>query len=227
MDLQSKTDKTKKIAVYFMPGLAASSAIFERIDLPSDTFDCYLLDWFMPEKQEPLADYAKRMAQKVKHENAVLIGVSFGGVLVQEMQQYLNPKKIIIISSIKSNTEMPRRMKIAKTTKAYKILPTGLLENVEVLAKYAFGNFIKQRLKLYEKYLSIRDRVYLDWAIEQVICWERVKIDPNVIHIHGDADEVFPSKNIKNYINIKNGTHMMILNRYKWLNQHLPEIILS
>ena len=227
MDLQSKTDKTKKIAVYFMPGLAASSAIFERIDLPSDTFDCYLLDWFMPEKQEPLADYAKRMAQKVKHENAVLIGVSFGGVLVQEMQQFLNPKKVIIISSIKSNTEMPRRMKIAKTTKAYKILPTGLLENVEVLAKYAFGNFIKQRLKLYEKYLSIRDRVYLDWAIEQVICWERVKIDPNVIHIHGDADEVFPSKNIKNYINIKNGTHMMILNRYKWLNQHLPEIILS
>ena len=123
----------------------------------------------MPEKQEPLVDYAKRMAQKVKHENAVLIGVSFGGVLVQEMKQFLNPKKIIIISSVKSNTEMPRRMKIAKTTKAYKILPTGLLENVEVLAKYAFGNFIKQRLKLYEKYLSIRDRAYLDWAIEQVV----------------------------------------------------------
>ncbi|MBC7494509.1 MAG: alpha/beta hydrolase, partial [Flavobacterium sp.] len=55
--------------------------------------------------------------------------------------------------------------------------------------------------------------------------WNRTTIDPNVIHIHGDADEVFPVKNIKNFINIKGGTHMMILNRFRWFNQHLPELI--
>lgn len=216
-----------KIPVYLMPGLAASSSIFERIDLSSDTFEVFLLDWFMPEKLESLTDYAKRMAEKVNHKNAVLIGVSFGGILVQEMKQFLNPKKVIIISSVKSNVELPRRMKIAKTTKAYKILPTGLLENVEVLTKYAFGDAMKQRLKLYERYLGIRDKAYIDWSIEQVICWGRVKVDPEIIHIHGDADEVFPSKYIKNFIVIKGGTHMMIINRFKWLNQHLPELILG
>lgn len=210
-----------------MPGLAASSSIFERIELPQENFELFLLDWFMPEKAETLQNYAKRMAEKVNDKNAVLIGVSFGGILVQEMKQFLNPKKVIIISSVKSNVELPRRMKIAKTTKAYKILPTGLLENVEVLSKYAFGDFMKQKLKLYERYLGMRDKTYIDWAIEQVVCWERVTIDPEIIHIHGDADEVFPSKYIKNFINIKGGTHMMIINRYKWLNQHLPELILS
>ena len=216
-----------KIPVYLMPGLAASSSIFERIELPQENFELFLLDWFMPEKAETLQNYAKRMAEKVNDKNAVLIGVSFGGILVQEMKQFLNPKKVIIISSVKSNVELPRRMKIAKTTKAYKILPTGLLENVEVLSKYAFGDFMKQKLKLYERYLGMRDKTYIDWAIEQVVCWERVTIDPEIIHIHGDADEVFPSKYIKNFINIKGGTHMMIINRYKWLNQHLPELILS
>jgi len=216
-----------KIPVYFMPGLAASSSIFERIDLPKDTFEIYLLEWFMPEKQESLQSYAKRMSEKVTHDNAILIGVSFGGILVQEMAQFLNLRKLIIVSSVKSKVELPRRMKIAKTTKAYKLLPTGLLQDVEKLVKYAFGDVMKQKLKLYEQFLHMRNKEYLDWAIEQVICWNRVKIDPNVIHIHGDADEVFPVKNIKKYVNVKGGTHIMILNRFRWFNQHLPKIILE
>lgn len=216
-----------KIPVYFMPGLAASSSIFKRIVLPKDTFEIYLLEWVLPEKQETLKSYAKRMALNVKHDDAVLIGVSFGGILVQEMAQFLNLKKLIIISSVKSNLELPRRMKIAKATKAYKLLPTSLLGNVEFLAKYASGDVMKQRLKLYEQFLHLRDKEYLDWAIEQVVCWERTEVDPNVIHIHGDADEVFPSRYIKNFVNVKGGTHIMILNRFRWLNEHLPKIILG
>lgn len=210
-----------------MPGLAASSTIFERIDLPKDDFEMYLLEWFLPEKQESLENYAKRMAEKVQHDNAVLVGVSFGGILVQEMAQFLNLRKLIIVSSVKSSAELPRRMKLAKTTKAYKLLPTSLLQNVESLVKYAFGDNIKQRLKLYEKYLHMRNKDYLDWAIEQVICWDRITADPNVIHIHGDADDVFPVKYIKGAISIKGGTHMMILNRFRWFNQNLPKIILD
>lgn len=216
-----------KIPVYFMPGLAASSSIFERIQLPKDTFEIHLLEWVMPEKSETLQNYAKRMAKNVVHENAVLIGVSFGGILVQEMAQFLKLRKIIIISSVKCNLELPKRMKIAKATKAYKLLPTGLLGNVEFLAKYASGDVMKQRLKLYEQFMHLREKDYLDWAIEQVVCWERTKIDPNVIHIHGDADEVFPSKYIKNFVNVKGGTHIMILNRFRWFNENLPKIILE
>jgi esterase/lipase len=216
-----------KIHVYFMPGMAAGSSIFERIKLPEEVFEMHLLEWIMPEKKETLQQYAKRMAEKIKHENVVLIGVSFGGILVQEMAPFVNPRKVIIISSVKCNKELPRRMKIAKTTKAYKILPTSLAQNVEALAKYAFGDLIKQRVKLYEKYMTMRDKNYLDWAIEQVVCWERTEIDQNVIHIHGDADEVFPSKNIKEFINVKGGTHIMILNRFRWFNSNLPEIILK
>ena len=210
-----------------MPGLAASPSIFERIELPKETFEMHLLEWFLPNKNETLQSYAKRMAEKVKHENAVLVGVSFGGVLVQEMAQFLNLKKLIIVSSVKCNAELPRRLKFAKTTKAYKLLPTGLMQDVELLTKLAFGDVLKKKLKLYEQYLHRREKEYLDWAIEQMVCWERVEVDAKVIHIQGDADEVFPVKNIKKFINVKGGTHLMILNRYKWFNQNLPKIILD
>lgn len=216
-----------KIPVYFMPGLAASSSIFERIVLPTESFEVILLDWVQPKKDETLVSYAQRMAEKVVHENAVLVGVSFGGILVQEMAAFLNLKKLIIISSVKTRDEMPRSIKFAKTTKAYKLLPTSLMNNVEKLIKYSFGNGINQKLKLYEKFLHLRNKDYLDWAIEQVVCWDRSIPDPKVIHIHGDLDEVFPAKNINSFIPIKGGTHIMILNRFRWFNQYLPDIILE
>ncbi|WP_409415666.1 alpha/beta hydrolase [Flavobacterium sp. PS2] len=216
-----------KIPVYFMPGLAASTTIFERIALPEDTFEVHLLEWEIPLEHESLQDYAKRIAQNIKHSNPVLVGVSFGGILVQEMAKHIEARKVIIISSVKCNAEFPRRMKIAKTTKAYKLIPMRLILNVENLAKFSFGEKINKRLKLYEKFLSVRDIRYLDWAIEQVILWDRTKIDESVIHIHGDEDEVFPIKYIANCKVVKGGTHIMILNKFKWLNENLPSIILE
>ncbi|MFV8355469.1 alpha/beta hydrolase [Flavobacterium sp. XS1P32] len=214
-----------KIPVYFMPGLAASALIFERIVLPKDTFEIYLLEWEIPLDNESLTHYAKRISEKIKHENPVLIGVSFGGILVQEMSKHLNARNVLIISSVKSNLEFPLRLKLAKTTKAYKLIPMSLILNIESLAKFSFGEKVNQRLKLYEKFLSVRDIRYLNWAVEQVVLWDRTVIDESVIHIHGDMDDVFPIKNIKDCIVVKGGTHIMILNKYKWLNENLPRII--
>ena len=216
-----------KIPVYMMPGLAASSSIFERIILPDDIFETVLLEWEIPFDKETLPDYAKRIANKIQHQNPVLIGVSFGGILVQEMAKCIETRKVIIISSVKTNLEFPRRMKVAKTTKAYKLIPTNLLANVESLTKFSFGFKIDQRLKLYEKFLRVRDKRYLDWAVEQVILWERTVADEKVIHIHGDEDDVFFFFYIKNCIVVKGGTHIMILAKYKWLNENLPRIILE
>lgn len=216
-----------KIPVYFMPGLAASSSIFERIKLDENIFEMHLLEWEIPNPKESLSDYALRISKNIKDENPVLIGVSFGGILVQEISKHIKARKIIIISSVRSNLEFPRRMKIGKTTKAYKLIPMQLILNIEKLAKFSFGEKVNKRIKLYEKFLSVRDLGYLQWAVESVILWDRNTVDDNVIHIHGDQDDVFPIKYINKCIVVKGGTHIMILNKYKWLNENLPSIILE
>jgi len=217
-----------KIPVYFMPGLAASPAIFENIKLPEDEFEMFFLEWMIPLPEETLEQYAKRMSENVKHEGVVLVGVSFGGILVQEMKQFLNVSKVVIISSVKTNRELPKKMRFAKKTLAYKLIPTSLLANVENLVKYAFGsNVVAKRIKLYEKYLSVRDKYYLDWSIENIVNWSRTQSDDEVIHIHGDKDEVFPIQYISDCIVVKGGTHIMIINKFMWLNQNLPLVILE
>jgi pimeloyl-ACP methyl ester carboxylesterase len=217
-----------KIPVYFMPGLAAGPTIFENIKLPEEQFEMYFLEWFLPSENETIESYALRMTQKITHDNPVLIGVSFGGVLVQEMAKIIQTNKVIIISSVKTNKEFPSRFKIARNTKAYKLIPTQLLADIENLVKYAFGdNIVTKRIKLYEKYLSVRDKHYLDWAIETILCWNQKEINEAIIHIHGDEDEVFPIKHIRKCIVVKGGTHIMILNKFKWLNENLPKLIVN
>lgn len=219
--------KQNKTAVYFMPGMAANPSIFKHIRLSEEEYEMYFLEWFIPEKDESLASYALRMTKKITHQDIVLIGVSFGGILVQEMAKHISVQKLIVVSSVKTMHELPRRMKIAKATKVYKLLPTGLVNNVEVLSKFAFGDVVNRRLELYEEYLSVRDKYYLDWSIEQIINWKQEKPMPGTIHIHGEKDGVFPKQYLTNFIEIKGGTHIMIINKYKWFNENLPGLIKS
>ena len=215
-----------KIPVYFLLGLAANQSIFKNIKLDTDIFDMYYLEWMIPYYNESIVDYALRFCKEIKHENAVLIGVSFGGIIAQEMSLVRRFKKIIIISSVKNRDELPMHLQLAGKTKAYKLVPTSLFaQNIDLLSKFVFNKTITKRLDLYKLYLSITDKRYLDWAIEQVVLWRQTAHDPNLIHIHGDLDTIFPINNIKDCIVVKGGTHVMILNKYKWLNQNLPDLI--
>ena len=205
--------------VYFMPGMCANSMIFERIELGSN-FKSHYLDWIPPLKNESLRNYVIRLSKNIKHENSILIGVSFGGVIVQELSKILKIKKIIIISSVKSNKELSNSMKFAKKTKSYKLLPVTWLNDFESLLAFVLGPKIKRKVNLYRKYLSVRDENYLKWAIEAMINWKQEDPLDDVIHIHGTLDLVFPVVNIKNYIPLKKGDHNMILKRADWLNDY-------
>lgn len=217
-----------KIPVYFVPGLAASIEIFEYIKLPEEQFEVYFLEWILPKHNESIQEYAQRMCENIHHENVVLVGVSFGGIMVQEMSAFVKTKKVIIVSSVKSNQELPLHMKLAKATKFYKVLPTSLLGKVNYLARYVKGRgLLAKRVQLYNKYLYMKQTKYLDWAIENVLLWQRSIPDEKVIHIHGDDDMVFPISIIKNCHVLHGGTHIMIVNRFKWFNENLPKLILE
>lgn len=215
------------IHVYMMPGMAADPSIFNRIRLPEDQFEVHWLEWMIPDDNESLESYAKRMIAKIGHDDVVLIGVSFGGVLVQEMSKYMKVRKLIVISSVKSRHELPKRMRIAKFLKAYKFVPTQLLSNLDVLKKYAFSDVIARRIDLYKTYLAVNDKRYLDWAIKQMVCWNQNEPHPDAIYINGNQDAIFPHSCVGKSIVIEGGTHIMIIFKSQWFNENLPKLIMS
>ena len=212
--------------VYLMPGMAANPLIFEGLDLPGN-FVIHYLEWLLPKEKESLSSYCKRLSADIKGSNIILIGVSFGGIIVQEISKIISVKKTIIISSVKTKKELPFMMTIGKSTGLYKYVPVNWIDNVESLAKFVFGPSIKKKIGLYRKYLSVRDEHYLRWCIDKIINWNNEKVSKNLIPIHGSLDLVFPSIYISNAIIVKNATHAMILTKVSWLNKNIPELILK
>lgn len=217
--------KKNSIHIYFMPGMAASPKIFEFINFP-DPFISHHLSWVPPNEKETLKKYALRMCERIKHPNPILIGVSFGGILVQEIAKHITVDKLVIVSSVKSNKEFPLSMKMAKKTSAHKLLPTQWINNLDALTLFAFGKGIQKRLELYQKYLSERNPHYLSWAIDSLVQWDQdYKLD-NIIHIHGENDTVFPVKNLKQPFQKIEGGHAVIITHAKWFNIELPKLLL-
>ncbi|WBX74365.1 alpha/beta hydrolase [Tenacibaculum pacificus] len=214
----------KKNAIYFVPGLAANTKIFDHLSLSEEDTELHFLEWLLPTTiDETIQSYAQRMCENIHHENPILVGVSFGGILVQEMSKIIDCKKVVIISSIKNNKELPKTLKLAFVTGVYKLFPTKIIANIESYERYFFNDYLKKRAQLYKVYLSVRDKDYLQWAIYNVLHWQQEEALPNIVHIHGNDDEVFPSKYIQNYIEIEKGTHIMILNKAKTISKILEK----
>ena len=215
-----------KIPIYFMPGMGANSKIFERIRFDENMYSFHFLEWLEPFKKESLVDYCKRLIENIHHENPVLIGVSFGGVIVQEIAKLIPVRHVIIISSVKNVSEFPLRMIWARRLKLYHIFPTKYVNQLEDFTKKIVSSKkIKHRIEMYKAYLTMRSSNYLNWAFKQMIEWKNEHPISNIIHVHGDKDHIFPSKHIKDAIILKNATHVLVLMQASWLNKNLPELL--
>lgn len=212
--------------LYVMPGMAASPKIFEFLEFPQNII-VHWLSWIPPIANEDIRSYAQRMSTRIGEQEPVLLGVSFGGILVQEIAQCIKVKKVIIVSSVKSREELPLTMRLSQKTNAHKLLPLHWVENIEALALFAFGKAIKRRLSLYRKYLSERDVDYLRWSIHTIVNWNPPEFTKNLVHIHGTDDTVFPIKSITEPVIKIKGEHAMIITHKNWFNTHLPELVLQ
>ena len=208
-----------------MPGLAASSMVFENIKLDSKKYSLHRIDWIQPKKNESIKTYCVRLSKKIKHKNPVLLGVSFGGIIAQELDKIIKVKKLIIVSSVKSHKEYPILYKIARDYQLNNALPFGMFDNFIKFSLKLNINKLYKRIDLAERYLTERNEIYLEWAVWSLLNWKQEKYRPDLIHIHGDKDKVFPIENISKCIKIKGGRHEMIILKAKWFNENLPSLI--
>ena len=208
-----------------MPGLGAGKKIFTYLKLP-DIYEVHYMYWLIPYKNESLQDYSKRLAAQITDKNPILLGVSFGGIIIQEIAKQITVKQLIIISSIKHHDEMKPLFKIANKTKLYKLLPVSLLKKRHLFQNLLLPKVINKKLQLYQKFLELDAPYYISWSIEKILTWQQTKIHEKYVHIVGEKDMVFPPKYINEpKIVVPHGRHEMIVYKVKWFNRHLPQLL--
>ena len=98
--------QNNRTPIYLISGLGADKRVFSKLELGD--LNVVHLDWIEPLKNETLKSYAMRLAAGIdSSEEFYLLGVSFGGVVAQEIAKILNPKKVFIISSMMHHNELP------------------------------------------------------------------------------------------------------------------------
>jgi esterase/lipase len=197
--------------LYCISGLGADEKIFTNLHI--NGYQLSYIPWIRPHKKESIAAYAKRMSEYIKEDSAVLLGVSFGGMMGIEIAKLMPLKKLIIVSSIKSVNELPLWMKTAGKLKLDKVIPVSLHKYTEKINNSRLGVSNNEEKEMVRYYRKNADLVFVDWAISQAINWKNNWQPSFLTHIHGDKDKIFPIKKIKSSYIVKDGTHMMIYNR--------------
>jgi len=209
--------------IYCLSGLGADERVFGGIHI--NGFHLKHLPWLKPFEKENIKHYSLRMAEMIDHPFPILLGVSFGGLIAIEMAKEMTVNKIIIVSSVKSDDELPNWMKLVGRFQLNKIFPVKSNKFTERFDDHQLGIANEEEKIMVESYRKKSDPSYMDWAINEILNWKNRWQPKQLFHIHGSMDRMFPIKNIKPTHVIDGGTHIMMINRHQEISTHINDII--
>ncbi|MDO3625357.1 alpha/beta fold hydrolase [Mucilaginibacter sp. BT774] len=210
--------------IFLISGLGADARIFQYIDLLGH--EVIPIGWLEPEKQDSLSTYAQKLIDHYKiTPGSIVIGNSLGGMLTVEIAKRVKLDKAILISSIKTASEAPRSHLLYRYLPLYKLIPSTWLPQTGFIVRKVMGKMSKRHQELFVSMLKGTSPKFIKWALGAILHWDNQTIPPNVYHIIGDKDKVFPYKRIKGATIIKGGTHIMIYTKAKEINNWLKDII--
>jgi len=197
--------------IYCISGLGADEKVFNKLVIPG--YELKVIQWLQPFPKETLPAYALRMREKITEPEPVLMGLSFGGIMCTEIAKQIPVKKIIIVSSLKHSGELPFWMKAVAKLSLHKIFPLKSTKLTAPFQNRSLGVRSAEDKKLAAFYRKNVNMVYTKWAVNEILNWKNDWVHPNIFHIHGDADNMFPLKYITPDYIIKGGGHFMIMNK--------------
>ncbi|MFD0764935.1 alpha/beta hydrolase [Mucilaginibacter lutimaris] len=212
--------------VYLISGLGADRRLFTKIKFPAG-YEIISTDWLLPTPADTLTTYAQRIIDQYDiGVNSIVIGVSLGGMISVEIAKLVKLNKVILISSIKTDSEAPWYFKVFRNMPVYKAIPGKFMTRLGFLARAMFGSMQPDDMAIFKSMLRNSSPVFIKWAMQALLYWRNDVQVPNLYHIIGDNDLVFPYQNIKNPTTvIKGGTHIMVFDRADEVNALLANIL--
>jgi pimeloyl-ACP methyl ester carboxylesterase len=214
----------EKPICYILSGLGADQRVFDQIDFGD--FAPIFIPWETVESDQSVESYAQQLSKQVKTPNPILIGISFGGMIAQEMSTLFENCPVLIISSVQTRQEFPWITRISGKIGLHKLIPIKLVLKNKRMNHLLFGAKTEHEKQVLDQILADSDPVFTKWAIHRITNWQRrKKISGMLLHIHGDADRIFPIKNVHPDYIIPGGTHFMTVSKHKEVSKVIQEAL--
>ena len=207
--------------LYLIPGTGADHRFFSRLQLDVNT---QVIKWTEWGNAQTIREYAEVLSLQINTEEPFgILGVSFGGMLAVEMSKFLDPEKLILISSAKSYKELPIIVRISRRVGVHYLISPWLIKIIPFAGKI-FGVSKKDK-RFFDKMIDETPKGHLKKTIRSILHWKNTVIPSEVIHIHGSQDKVIPIKKIQRPIAIEGGGHFMLYNMADQVGEIINEYL--
>lgn len=203
------------MTTYCIGGIATDHTLFDPLllQLPGAVY----LPFPQHSPDDTMEHYALRFLPLIDTTAPFhIIANSMGGIITMELLRYIQPEKVILISSVKCRKEMPWRLRQLKYTRLHRLLSGRSFQ-----AAIRYGSRFVAELN---RTPGLRDTVirmaehnkpqFLSWCVNAIVNWQgKEDYREDIIHIHGTRDAMFPFKLLSGAIPVAGGTHNMQLCR--------------
>lgn len=201
------------LETYLISGLGADERVFRMLDFRN--LSVTHIHWLESQSgTESLSHYVERLSKQIdRGQEVVLVGVSFGGIIAQELARLVPCRRVILLSSIKSEAEYPFQLRLLRATRLYTLVPASWLKKLGLwFADYFFGTETSEEADLLKIIIRETPEKFMTWAIRALMQWKNPYLLPGLVHLHGTRDRIFPVRSLKGYMPVEGGGHFMILN---------------
>ena len=210
--------------IYLIPGLGYNHRIFEKLDFGNYNVEC--LNWIEPKLNEPIHEYATRLAQPIVKSNkpTIIIGHSFGGIMAQEIAAQIPVQKVILLGSIKSKEELPLQFKMVGWFRLWNFFTKKLTIQSFKYWGADHGFETEEEIELFKDMIGKCPESFLKWALKKLVEWQGVEISSatSLCQIHGTKDKTFPFHKIVNPdFSIEEGSHIFLFKKANQLTRIL------
>jgi pimeloyl-ACP methyl ester carboxylesterase len=195
----------------FLPGVGADRRLFDA--QRSCAADVSVIEWVAPAtRDEPLTDYAARLAATIDTSRPFVIGgASFGGMVALELARHVRPLAVILIASCRSPSLLPRHSR--QLSAFAQLLPAATFTSAAARSRFVtsrFGVRTREERQLFGDMLRATPPAFVQWACRTIFGWPgAADLNVPVHHIHGAHDRVIPLRCVQPDVVVPAAGHLL------------------
>lgn len=211
--------------IFFIPGLGANEIVFDNIgDLPLDKIN---VKWLENEGDESIYSYSQKLIKTYKiSKNDTVAGLSFGGILAQEIAQILELDKVILISSFRDIRDLRTVYRFGLRTGLYRLAPSFRIPVIDEIIAYNLNSENQESKPILKEMLEQTDYELLKWSLQKIAELPKNPDGNFTVHnIIGNNDKILKTWQNDHTTIIDGGSHFMVYEKAEEVTNTLNKIL--
>lgn len=188
-----------------------------------------MIQWIKNHPNETLQSYASRLIKKYQIEKEdILVGLSFGGLIVQQIAEILGCTFVILISSFRTKEDLKILLHKGLQLKLHRLMPEINTPFISELVANYLNSGSQLSKPVLQSMIASTDMQLMKWSIEKIY-EQDTPLGQNIIryNVIGDRDRIVKLwKNEFTHV-INNGSHFMVYDQANQITSAIQKILVQ